>query len=137
MNHNKVIKDLKERNDKLQEQYRLRDIRCIHLEYENEMLKNDFEAQHELTKKYAEENQELKIQLEESKNDLDDLFNQKQFYFKNMQLNQLEMCKMKHQQKEFIEMLEKEILDSKAGSSQQYYAKEHLRLFKEIIGSKE
>ena len=63
MNYNKVIKDLKERNDKLQEQYRLRDIRCIHLEYENEMLKNDFEAQHELTKKYAEENQELKEKL--------------------------------------------------------------------------
>ena len=63
MNYNKVIKDLKERNDKLQEQYRLRDIRCIHLEYENEMLKSDFEAQHELTKKYAEENQKLKIQI--------------------------------------------------------------------------
>ena len=60
MNYNKVIKDLKERNDKLQEQYRLRDIRCIHLEYENEMLKSDFEAQHELTKKYAEENQKYK-----------------------------------------------------------------------------
>ena len=59
MNYNKVIKDLKERNDKLQEQYRLRDIRCIHLEYENEMLKSDFEAQHELTKKYAEESKEL------------------------------------------------------------------------------
>ena len=60
MNYNKVIKDLKERNDKLQEQYRLRDIRCIHLEYENEMLKSDFETQHELTKKYAEENKQLK-----------------------------------------------------------------------------
>ena len=60
MNYNKVIKDLKERNDKLQEQYRLRDIRCIHLEYENEMLKSDFEAQHELTEKYAEENKQLK-----------------------------------------------------------------------------
>lgn len=60
MNYNKVIKDLKERNDKLQEQYRLRDIRCIHLEYENEMLKSDFEAQHELTKKYAEKNKRLK-----------------------------------------------------------------------------
>ena len=60
MNYNKVIKDLKERNDKLQEQYRLRDIRCIHLEYENEMLKSDFEAQHELTKNYAEENKRLK-----------------------------------------------------------------------------
>ena len=59
MNYNKAIKDLKERNDKLQEQYRLRDIRCIHLEYENEMLKSDFKAQHELTKKYAEESKEL------------------------------------------------------------------------------
>ena len=60
MNYKKVIKDLKERNDKLQEQYRLRDIRCVHLEYENEMLKSDFEAQHELTKNYAEENKQLK-----------------------------------------------------------------------------
>lgn len=64
MNYNKVIKNLKERNDILQEQYRLRDIKCIHLEYENEMLKSDFEAQHELTKKYAKENQELKKQLD-------------------------------------------------------------------------
>ena len=60
MNYKKVIKDLKERNDKLKEQYILRDIRCIHLEYENEMLKSDFEAQHELTKNYAEENKRLK-----------------------------------------------------------------------------
>ena len=60
MNYKKVIKDLKERNDKLQEQYRLRDIRCVHLEYENEMLKSDFEAQHQLTKNYAEENKRLK-----------------------------------------------------------------------------
>ena len=64
MNYNKVIKDLKERNDKLQEQYRLRDIRCIHLEYENEMLKSDFEAQHQLIKKYAEETKDLRKQLE-------------------------------------------------------------------------
>lgn len=68
MNYKKVIKDLKERNDKLQEQYRLRDIRCIHLEYENEMLKGDFEAQHELTKKYAKENKELKEELEKKYN---------------------------------------------------------------------
>lgn len=60
MNYKKVIKDLKERNDKLQEQYRVRDMRCIHLEYENEMLKSDFKAQHELTKKYAKENKQLK-----------------------------------------------------------------------------
>ena len=130
MNYNKVIKDLKERNDKLQEQYRLRDIRCIHLEYENEMLKNDFEAQHELTKKYAEENQELKKQLEE--------YDRKLFITKNeLDMRQKSIDNKLNQQKEFIEMLEKEILDSKAGSSQQYYAKEHLRLFKEIIGGKD
>ena len=127
MNYKKVIKDLKERNDKLQEQYRLRDIRCIHLEYENEMLKNDFEAQHELTKKYAEENQALKKQLEE--------YDRKLFFTKNeLDMRQKSIDNKLNQQKEFIEMLEKEILDSKAGSSQQYYAKEHLRLFKEIIG---
>ena len=67
MNYKKVIKDLKDRNDKLQEQYRLRDIRCIHLEYENEMLKSDFEAQHELTKNYAEENKRLKDNWNELK----------------------------------------------------------------------
>ena len=130
MNYNKVIKDLKERNNNLQEQYRLRDIRCIHLEYENEMLKSDFETQHELTKKYAEENQELKKQLEE--------YDRKLFITKNeLDMRQKSIDNKLNQQKEFIEMLEKEILDSKAGSSQQYYAKEHLRLFNEIIGGKE
>ena len=127
MNYNKVIKDLKERNDKLQEQYRLKDIRCIHLEYENEMLKNDFEAQHELTKKYAEENQELKKQLEE--------YDRKLFITKNeLDMRQKSIDNKLNQQKEFIELLEKEIVDSKAGSSQQYYAKEHLSKYKSIIG---
>lgn len=35
MNKDKIIKDLKERNEKLSNQYRLRDIRCVHLEMEN------------------------------------------------------------------------------------------------------
>ena len=35
----KIIKDLKERNDQLANQYRLRDIRCINLENENQRLK--------------------------------------------------------------------------------------------------
>lgn len=43
MNKDKIIKDLKERNDKLANQYRLRDIRCIHLEYENGILKDKIE----------------------------------------------------------------------------------------------
>lgn len=199
MNYNKVIKDLKEINDKLQEQYRLRDIRCIHLEYENEMLKSDFEAQHELTKKYAKENKELKEELEKEYNkgyergildtveenqrldkenrelkeqvdylrrsierkeetiiDLEDErvpytneyveklkkqleeYDRKLFFTKNeLDMRQKSIDNKLNQQKEFIEMLEKEILDSKAGSSQQYYAKEHLRLFKEIIGNNE
>ena len=98
MNYNKVIKDLKERNDKLQEQYRLRDIRCIHLEYENEMLKGDFEAQHELTKKYAEENQALKKQLEE--------YDRKLFFTKNeLDMRQKSIDNKLNQQKEFIEYL--------------------------------
>ncbi len=75
MNYNKVIKDLKERNNNLQEQYRLRDIRCIHLEYENEMLKSDFEAQHELTKKYAKENKQLEHNWNELKKWLEEKIN--------------------------------------------------------------
>lgn len=39
-----------------------------------------------------------------------------------------------NQQQEFIKYLEKEMVDCKAGSGQQYYAQEHLKMFKEIIG---
>ena len=45
--------------------------------------------------------------------------------------------RIENQQKEFIECLEKEIVDSKAGSSQQYYAQQHLRLYKEITGKED
>ena len=140
MNYNKVIKDLKERNDKLQEQYTLRDIRCIHLEYENEMLKSDFEAQHELTKKYAEENQELKSQLEEYK--------RLGFEHLNNKCNKLE-----NQQKEFVEYLEEEMkkninwYNSLTPHDKNYYYKDYvdkdtnymvvLSKYKEIIGGKE
>lgn len=62
MNKDKIIKDLKKRNDKLAEQYRLRDIRCVHLEIENQSLqaevktfKSDFEAQAELSLKQQQE----------------------------------------------------------------------------------
>nr|DAQ16389.1 MAG TPA: vacuolar sorting protein [Caudoviricetes sp.] len=54
-----------------------------------------------------EENQELKKQLEEYKKDIEDLDNQNQRAFKNMQLNQLKTCNMIKQQKEFIKWLEK------------------------------
>ena len=48
---------------------------------------------------------------------------------------QEENKQLKEQQKEFIDYLEKEIVDSRAGSSQYYSAMQHLKLFKEIIGS--
>ena len=75
MNKDKIIKDLKERNDKLQSQYMQEQARNYHLNYviENDLkptlksyeyeiitLKSDFEAQHELTKKYAEELEKIK-----------------------------------------------------------------------------
>ena len=41
---------------------------------------------------------------------------------------------LKNQQKEFINYLEKEIVDSMVGGIQQYYAKNHLKIYKEIIG---
>ena len=41
---------------------------------------------------------------------------------------------LKNQQKEFIQWLEKEIVDSMVGGIQQYYAKNHLKIYKEIIG---
>lgn len=41
---------------------------------------------------------------------------------------------MENQQKEFIEYLEKTIIDSKAGSGQQYYYQQVLEMYKEIIG---
>ena len=88
MNYNKVIKDLKERNDKLQEQYRLRDIRCIYLEYENEMLKSDFEAQYELTKKYAEENQKYKEVIDKV---LEDIKEYKEMGYSKYYENEIEI----------------------------------------------
>lgn len=38
----KIVKDLKERNDKLNHQYRLRDIRCVTLE-QNKIIIDDLE----------------------------------------------------------------------------------------------
>ena len=49
MKDNKIIKDLKERNDKLVNQYRDRDIRCVSLERQLEKLQ--------------QENLELRIQV--------------------------------------------------------------------------
>lgn len=85
-----------------------------------------------------EENQELKKQLEEYKKDIEDLDNQNQRAFKNMQLNQLKTCNMIKQQKEFIKWLENYInlFDKKdiyeEGSCDTI--EEILQKYKEIIG---
>ena len=67
---------------------------------------NQTEMIYYLINDLQQENQELKKQLEEKEN----------------------------QQKEFIRLLEKEIVDSSAVSGQQYFAQQHLKLYKEIIG---
>ena len=43
MNKDKIIKDLKKRNDSLKMQYEYRNIRCIHLENENQRLQQENE----------------------------------------------------------------------------------------------
>ena len=67
MNKDKIIKDLKERNEKLSNQYRLRDIRCVHLEMENADLQEKLTVVNEMNvanyNKYCEvleENKRLK-----------------------------------------------------------------------------
>ena len=64
MNKDKIIKDLKKRNTKLKEQYELRDIRCIHLEQENEELKEDIIKKEKLINSLNDFNYKLKQQYE-------------------------------------------------------------------------
>lgn len=60
-------------------------------------------------KSLLKENQELKKQVEEYQKDIKDLDNQNKRAFENMQLNQLKVCNMIKQQKEFIKYLEDKI----------------------------
>lgn len=78
MNKDKIIKDLKERNEKLSNQYRLRDIRCVHLENENADLQEKLAVVNEMNvanyNKYCEvlkENTELKEKTEYLKNKIE------------------------------------------------------------------
>lgn len=95
------------------------------------------------------ENQELKKQLEEYQKDIKDLDNQNKRAFENMQLNQLKVCNMIKQQKEFIKYLEDLIkrINSKdldigelnlrlddIKFTQYLIYKEILQKYKEIIG---
>lgn len=83
--------------------------RCLDLDgllKENQELKKKYEnavVDYEAT---MFEKEQLRKQLEEYKKDIEDLDNQNQRAFKNMQLNQLKTCNMIKQQKEFIKWLE-------------------------------
>lgn len=90
-------------------------------------------------KSLLKENQELKKQLEEYQKDIKDLDNQNKRAFENMQLNQLKVCNMKKQQKEFIKWLEDylNLFDYMYIDEQADYdmIEEILQKYKEIIGS--
>lgn len=86
------------------------------LQLDREFLQNDrkqwinqFSKTHNESVEIQEENKELKKQVDEYKKDIKDLDNQNKNAFKNMQLNQLKVCNMAKQQKEFINYLEDEI----------------------------
>lgn len=102
----------------------------------------------EKTNKLIKEKQELKKQVDEYKKDIKDLDNQNKNTFKNIQLNQLKVCNMAKQQKEFIKYLEKRYKDvtSVIGSygsntdllyGKKYMLEEILQKYKEIIGAED
>ena len=84
-----------------------------------------------LKENLIKENQKLKKQLEVGEEQYNDLVEEKESLQEQLSSNLLQL---EIQQKDFIKYLEKEIVDCKAGSGQQYYAQEHLKMFKEIIG---
>lgn len=92
-------------------------------------------------KSLLKENQELKKQVEEYQKDIKDLDNQNKRAFENMQLNQLKVCNMIKQQKEFIKYLEDEIERKRKNATCMFEyndtvlpLKEVLQEYKEIIG---
>lgn len=93
---------------------------------------------------FKKENQELKKQVEEYQKDIKDLDNQNKRAFENMQLNQLKVCNMKKQQKEFIKWLENgiekvkntEFLDEKIQRAGLIAYNRCLQKYKSIIGGK-
>lgn len=92
-------------------------------------------------KSLLKENQELKKQVEEYQKDIKDLDNQNKRAFENMQLNQLKVCNMIKQQKEFIKYLEDEIERKRKNATCMFEyndtvlpLKEILKKYKEIIG---
>ena len=98
-------------------------------------------------KQLLQENQELKSQLagtthcfdEEEHRKLKDEIKKLERIIELCHLDAKETLatinfEQENQQKEFIEYLEKTIIDSKAGSGQQYYYQQVLEMYKEIIG---
>ena len=93
-------------------------------------------------KSLLKENQELKKQVEEYQKDIKDLDNQNKRAFENMQLNQLKVCNMKKQQKEFIKWLENgiekvkntEFLDERIQRAGLIAYSRCLQKYKSIIG---
>lgn len=96
-------------------------------DYEKTMFEK--EQLNSLVNSCQEEIRQLKKTLEEYKKDIEDLDNQNQRAFKNMQLNQLKTCNMIKQQKEFINYLE----DNWNTTQDIWYIK-ILQKYKKIIG---
>lgn len=63
-NKDNIIKDLREKIFKLKEQYRLRDMKCIYLERENEQLMREIIQKNKLIKGLNEINNKIKEQYE-------------------------------------------------------------------------
>lgn len=106
-----IVKENKELNKKLD--------KCISTSESVESIRR----KNERIAKIQQENEELKKQLNASRRVAK--------HHLNRELD-LESC-----QKEFINYLEKEIVDCKAGSGQQYYYSNILKFYKKIIGVKE
>lgn len=86
----------------------------VELQKENELIVS-------YNQQLLKENKELKKQIEEYKKDIKDLDNQNKSSFENMQLNQLEVCNMIKQQKEFIKWLEDEIEQNTPNAKWKHY----------------
>lgn len=110
------------------------------LDYKNRKLEKENQA---LKKKYVNavsdyettmfEKEQLKKQLEEYKKDIEDLDNQNQRAFENMQLNQLYTCNMIKQQKEFIKYLEDEIKHKSLNATCMFEYNDTVLPLKEIL----
>jgi len=106
-NNINVITQKEELYDKCENMEELYDKFYYPLLVEYKELKKQLEDYKKLGFKYLQDkNNNLETQLEEYKKDIKDLDNQNKRAFENMQLNQLKVCNMVKQQKEFIKWLE-------------------------------